>query len=172
VTHSFYISAHYYNGGTGQIEKALATYEQWRDTYPRDTIPLDNLALGYHQTGQQEKALAAASEAMRLDPKDSYAYQNVAGVYRALNRLEEARAIAEQASRKKLDGVGTHITLMELAFLRGDQAGMEREVAWSRGGPEEPFVLAAFGDAQYAWEKENWHAKPTVRGRRPQTAWE
>jgi eukaryotic-like serine/threonine-protein kinase len=149
----FYISAHYYNEGTGQIEKALATYEQWKDTYPRDTVPSDNLALGYHQTGQQEKALAAASEAMRLDPRDGFAYQNLSGAYRALNRLEEARAIAEQASQKKLDGVGTHITLMELAFLRGDQTGMDREVVWSRGGPDEPFLISAFGFAQYAMGK-------------------
>ena len=30
---------------------------------------------------------------------------------------------------------------------------MERELAWSRGKPEEPFLLSAYADAQYAMGK-------------------
>ena len=33
--------------GTREIDKAIAIYEQWKQTYPRDTVPWDNLALGY-----------------------------------------------------------------------------------------------------------------------------
>ena len=68
-----YISAHYYSEGTGEIDKAAAIYEQWKQTYPRETVPWDNLALLYRIAGQPEKALANASEAMRLDPKDKFA---------------------------------------------------------------------------------------------------
>ena len=42
-----YISAHYYSEVTREIDKALAIYEQWKQTYPRDSVPWDNLALGY-----------------------------------------------------------------------------------------------------------------------------
>ena len=40
----FYISAHYYSEGTGDLDKSIAIYEQWKQTYPRDSVPWDNLA--------------------------------------------------------------------------------------------------------------------------------
>ena len=83
-----YISSHYYDIVTGDLDKAIETYEQWVQTYPRDVAPRDNLALRYNAIGQPEKALASSSEAMRIDPKDSYAYQNVADTYERLNRFD------------------------------------------------------------------------------------
>ena len=65
----FYISAHYYSEVTREIDKALAIYEQWKQTYPRDSVPWDNLALGYESTGQPEKSLANASEALAAQPE-------------------------------------------------------------------------------------------------------
>ena len=64
-----YISAHYYSEVTREVDKALAIYEQWKLTYPRDSVPWDNLALGYEATGQPEKSLSNASEALRLNPR-------------------------------------------------------------------------------------------------------
>jgi eukaryotic-like serine/threonine-protein kinase len=144
----FYILSHYYGEGTGQIEKAIETYEQWTRTYPRETTPYDNLALAYSEIGQHEKALAAASEAMRLDAKDSYAYQNVATAYLGLNRVDEAKAVAEQATAQKVDSTSTHAMLFQIAFLRGDQATMQREVSWGAGTPNEVFLLANYASAQ------------------------
>ena len=59
----------FYDQATGQIEKAIDVYEQWIRTYPRDTIPYDNVSLAYRSIGQHEKALNVASGAMRLDPR-------------------------------------------------------------------------------------------------------
>ena len=144
----FYILSHYYGEGTGQIEKGIEIYEQWIRTYPRESIPYDNLALAYSQVGQYEKALAVASEAMRLDPMDSYAYQNLASAYLGLNRVDEAKAVAEQATAQKADGTSTHAVLFQIAFLRGDQATMQRELSWAAGTPSEVFLLANYAGAQ------------------------
>ncbi len=57
----------------GRVDKAIEVYEQWKKTYPRDTVPWDNLALRYEGIGQHEKALANCQRSLRLDPKDSYA---------------------------------------------------------------------------------------------------
>jgi len=146
----FYISAHYYDEVSGEVEKTIATYEQWRQTYSRDSVPLDNSALAYRSAGQYEKALAAASEAMRVDPKDTYAYANLARSYLSVNRLDEARAVAEQAAAQKLDSRGTHHILFSLAFLRGDQASMEREVSVAKGTSNEPILLGAKAEAEVA----------------------
>jgi tetratricopeptide (TPR) repeat protein len=82
------------------LEKSIEIYEQWVQTYPRDTAARDNLSLGYLAIGQQEKALASSSEAKRLDPKDAYAVSNIALAYEGLNRFDEARAVAEQAGAR------------------------------------------------------------------------
>jgi serine/threonine protein kinase/tetratricopeptide (TPR) repeat protein len=136
-----YIQAHYYDEVTLDSDKALAVYEKWRQTYPRDTIPWDNAALYSLFIGQHEKALQFASQAMRLNLQDPYAYDNAAGAYLALNRFDEARSVAEQAVSKKLDGIGTHFTLIDLAYIRGDQTAYDKEIARAGGTPNEYFVV-------------------------------
>jgi tetratricopeptide (TPR) repeat protein/predicted Ser/Thr protein kinase len=140
-----YISSHYYDIVTGDLEKAIEIYEQWVQTYPRDTPPRDNLALRYQAIGQQEKALASASEAMRLDPKDVYAFQNVADAYERLNRFDEARAVADQNT-----GRSGHFTLLDLAFIRGDEAAQRRELELAVGKPDEPILLMIHANAECA----------------------
>jgi eukaryotic-like serine/threonine-protein kinase len=132
-----YISAHYYDTDTNDLLKAADIYQQWEQTYPRDTVPFDNLALRYATLGQQEKALESASQAMRLDPKDSYAYQNVADAYERLNRYDEAKAVAEQAPPGQ---ISVHFTLFEIAFIRGDEAAERHELEWSVGTVAEPLL--------------------------------
>jgi tetratricopeptide (TPR) repeat protein len=83
-----------------------------------------------------------------LDAKDSYAYQNVAQAYLGLNRIDEAKAVAEQASAQKANSFPTHAMLFQIAFLRGDQATMQREASWGAGTPAEVFLLANYADAQ------------------------
>ncbi len=135
-----YISSHYYDIVTGDMEKAIEIYEQWVQTYPRDTAPRDNLALRYQAIGQQEKALASSSEAMRIDPKDSYSYQNVADAYQRLNRFDEARAVAEKGVAQNM-GRSLHFTLFDLAVIRGDEAAERHELELAAGKPDEPILL-------------------------------
>jgi eukaryotic-like serine/threonine-protein kinase len=138
-----YIQAHYYGRVTGEIEKETEVYERWHQTYPRDTLPLNNLAVNYAGAGLPEKAISAASESLRIAPKDMYAYQNLANAYVDVNRYDEAKSVAEQAVAQKLDSGGLHTAFLRVAFLRGDQAGIEREVSWAAGRVDEPFVLSA-----------------------------
>ena len=133
-----YISSHYYDIVTREIEKAIEIYEQWVQTYPRETAPRDNLALRYQAIGQQEKALASATEAQRIDAKDLYSYQNVADAYERLNRFDESRAVAEKAAAEVRS---VHFTLFELAFIRGDEAAERHELERAAGQPEEPIML-------------------------------
>ena len=137
----FYISSHYYGTYRRQADKDIETLEQWIQAYPRDAVPRDNLALEEEGVGQPEKALANASEALRLNPKDPYAYQNVAAAYMALNRYDEAKAVAEQALAQKAEPWSMHITLYQLAFIRGDEGAMQRELEHAAGKVEEPVIL-------------------------------
>jgi serine/threonine protein kinase/tetratricopeptide (TPR) repeat protein len=144
----FYISAHYYDEARGEVDKVVEIYEQWKQTYPRDTLPWDNLALRYWNLGQHEKSLANGIEALRLDPKDAYAHQNLAATYQSLNRFEEARATVDRAAAQHLDARATRFTVYQLAFLRGDETTMQQVVASSAGTLDEPtlFLFKARGD--------------------------
>jgi eukaryotic-like serine/threonine-protein kinase len=136
-----YIQGHYYDEVAGDSEKIIEIYEQWKRTYPRETLPWDNLALRYQGLGRPDKSLENASQAMRLDPKDNYAYQNLADAYLSLNRFDEAQAVVDQAAAQKLDPRATRFARYQLAFLRGDQAAQQRIAAEGAGTLDEPLML-------------------------------
>jgi serine/threonine protein kinase/tetratricopeptide (TPR) repeat protein len=137
----FYIQAHYYDEVILSPEKTLAVYAEWRETYPRDTVPLDNTALLYSSIGQHDKAMDFASQAVRLDPNDRYAAANLAFAYLGLNRFDEAKSVGDRAVAQKLDGAVIHVLLSDLAFIRGDWAAWDRELDFAKGKPEEAFLL-------------------------------
>jgi len=103
--------------------------------------------------GHPEKALASASEALRLNPKDPYAYQNVAADYLLLNRYDEAKAVAEQAIAQKAEPWSIHITLYQIAFIRGDEGAMQRELEHAAGKGEEPVIVLQHALGQCALGK-------------------
>jgi serine/threonine protein kinase/Flp pilus assembly protein TadD len=144
-----YISSHYYESATGEIEKAAEVYEQWKQAYPHDNIPGDNLSLLYGGTGQLEKALANAQLAMQVDPKDKFAYQNVSEVYLSLGRYDEARAVIEQAKQQKMESSSTRWVAYQLAFIRGDEAAMQREYDRAEDAGEQVFLLSFKCPAKY-----------------------
>jgi tetratricopeptide (TPR) repeat protein len=136
----FYISSHYYGTYRRQTDKDIEILEQWIEAYPRDTVPRDNLSLAEAVVGQPEKAVASVSEALKLNPKDPYAYANLAADYMALNRFDEAKAVAEQAIAQKAEPWSIHLDLYQIAFIRGDDAAMQREVDQATGKVQEPAI--------------------------------
>src|SRR6266446_6386877 len=132
-----YITAHYYAETTGELDKQIATYELWRTTYPRDSIPTGNLANAHISADEPEKALELHLEALKIAPDNSFIYDSTANSYEALNRFEEAKTIERQAIAHGIDKMSQHTTLYEIAFAQGDTAEMRRQVEWARGKPDE-----------------------------------
>jgi len=133
----FYIESHYYENVLGDSQKADQVYELWAQTYPRDSIPANNLAVAYGLEGQWEKALPKALEALRLDPDDSITHFVVARNYVALDRFDEAKATMNDAVAKKIDAPDIHGGFYDVAFLQNDSAAMARELDLiSRMSPE------------------------------------
>src|ERR1035441_10145562 len=102
--------SHYYADG-GQLDKGITAYELYRQTYPRDPIPFNNLAAIYNQLGQSENALENAKRAVELDPDMVSGYDNTAQAYAGLNRIEEARATINAALRHKVSAAGFRVEL-------------------------------------------------------------
>ena len=76
-------------------------------------------------------------------------YANLAGLYINVNRLKDARQTLQEAQQKDFDDLFIRSNLYSLAFLSGDTAEMEREVAWAAGRPnEEDQMLNTHADTQ------------------------
>jgi serine/threonine protein kinase/tetratricopeptide (TPR) repeat protein len=135
-----YITAHYY-GDSGHLEKGIQAWELYKQTYPRDSFPYNNLADIYIRLGQFDKALENAREAVRLEPDDVGNYSLLAGAYVGLNRLDEAKAVLDSALQRKLIGSSIHLQLSEIALAQGDKATMEKEDALLKASPVGEFVL-------------------------------
>ncbi len=143
-----YISTHYYDIVTGEADKAVEAYQLWKRTYPRDSIPTNNLASSYAAVGKLDQALAEAQETMRLAPNEALSFQNVGGDYLALNRFAEAKAVREKQVAANLDAVADHADLYVIAFFEGDTAAMQRQVDWAKGKPDEYDMLQVIADGQ------------------------
>jgi eukaryotic-like serine/threonine-protein kinase len=141
------ITATYFNA-TGEIEKEAQTYELWEANYPRDAVPHGNLGNAYSNMGQWDKALAEYLEALRLAPNVS-SYSNLGTTYIVLNRLPEAKSTFDEALAHKLDGGILRGNIYLLAFLEGDAARMEQQVAWGAGKPgDEDQLLSIQSDTE------------------------
>ncbi len=143
-----YISTHYYENVTGDWDKAIEAYQLWKRTYPRDSIPTNNLAVAYNvYLGKFDQGLAEALETMRLDPNSAFSYGVLGASYLGLNRFAEAKAVREKQVALKLDNMGDHRDLYVMAFLEGETSGMQREADWAKGKTNEFEMLEAVAEA-------------------------
>jgi len=138
------ISALYYQSVTGELDQASQVYELWAKSYPQDSVPPGNLGSIYTMLGQYDKALAQTQEAVRLEPNAVVMYGNLAGIYLALNLPDDAKKAIEDAQAHKLEGDYLHQEIYYVAFLKGDAAEMERQVAWAAGKPGSEDLLLSF----------------------------
>jgi DNA-binding winged helix-turn-helix (wHTH) protein/Tfp pilus assembly protein PilF len=155
----FFIAANYELLVTGNMEEAQQTAQAWAQTYPREARPHFMLSGYVNKTaGQYEKAATEARKALELDPDFAIGYYNLAVNNVYLGRPAEAENALRRAAGRGLE-IDEFIMLdYDLAFLRGDQSGMEREAARARersGGEnwisnKEAFALAYSGHLQRA----------------------
>jgi eukaryotic-like serine/threonine-protein kinase len=140
------ISAYYFNDVEGDIEKGSQVYEMWAKSYPRDSVPVGNLSVDYMALGQFDKAIAGAEAYLRMAPT-IVGYGNLASWYMSVGRLDDARKLLAEAQQKGMDGLVIRNGLYNLAFLAGDDAEMERQVAWATGRPgDEDQMLSTHAD--------------------------
>jgi eukaryotic-like serine/threonine-protein kinase len=144
---------------TGNLQRELQTLESWVQTYPRDSVPLTVLGgWGTQGTGQYERGIQALQEGLRLNPDETLGYNALALHNLFLDRFAEAANVLRRASERKMEIPDYLVLRYYLAFFRGDQTGMEREIARARGqhGVEDwmwhnqALVLARSGQMQQA----------------------
>jgi eukaryotic-like serine/threonine-protein kinase len=142
-----YVDSSYYGIVTGELEKEARIYEEWKEVYPRDQTPHQNLALYDGYLGRYEKALTGYGDAIRLEPNNAMNYINLAATYMNLNRLDEAKATLDEAHTRKLEHELTPWISYLRAFVRNDSAEMQKQLASS---PETigDYLLASKSDTE------------------------
>jgi tetratricopeptide (TPR) repeat protein len=144
-----YIMSHYYVD-SGQLEKGITALDLYKQTYPRDSVPYNNLAVVYNQMGQYENALDNARQAVQLDPDSASGYSNVGFAYAGLNRLDEAKATFDQALRHQAGAAVVHSALANIAWLQGDKNATERELDAMKNDPQSDYLVSGFRSATAA----------------------
>jgi DNA-binding winged helix-turn-helix (wHTH) protein/tetratricopeptide (TPR) repeat protein len=157
----FLITAMYHRQVTGNLEKGHQTLELWVETYPRDANAHALLA-GYcsQGLGKYDQVLEEGRKTIELDPDYTFAYDEIASSYFRLDHPQEAEKALQRASERNLDNPDLLMLRYFAAFLRGDQDGMDREMARAKGKPgaedlishAEALHLARSGQVQRAKE--------------------
>src|SRR5688572_2855178 len=136
-----YITEKYYTYITGELDKTIETLQTWARLYPNDFIPHNNLSLNYKFLGRYEEATKEGLEAVRLGPNNLSARDNLVASFIGLGRIDEAEQSARELEKINPDALGSHYLKYFLAFLRRDQATMDREIEWAKGRPQEADFL-------------------------------
>ncbi len=175
----FFIAATYETRVTGNLEKALQTCELWVQAYPREILPRGILgAFLYPMFGKYEKGIEIDKQLVELDPDFVIGYVQLTFNSQYFGELGQAEKILQRASDRKLEIPDLAVRRYDIAFLKGDKAGMDREgaLAQAQSPPNdmvydrEAFVLAYSGGLKEAkltaQRVADLNAQPDQRGRK------
>ena len=149
----FFITASYYIRVTGNLKNAEQTCLVWAQTYPRE-MPAHGLLSGviYMGLGRYEDGVEQGKKAVELNPDVAAVYAGLASDYLYLDRLNEAENTLRVAAERKVDSTDLSVLRYTIAFLKGDQAGMEQERVRAKAEDvmsyQEAFVQAYSGHLQ------------------------
>ena len=143
------IAADYYHRVSGELDKAVRTFQEEIEVYPRFYGAYVSLGIAYTQQGQYEKAAETIRQAERLKTDDISSYGNLANFTLALQRFDEARQSIYEAQARKMDDFILRNALYALAFLEADSAAMAGQQRWFAERPEyEHWGLALASDTE------------------------
>ena len=126
---NYFITFNYHRQVTRNLELARQTLESWARQYPRDLNAHGFLAAFTTQgSGHYDKAVEEGLKAIELDPNYAIGYDNVTFAYIYQNRLPEAEALLHKAAERQIATIESSLCRYFIAFLRNDQAAMEKEM--------------------------------------------
>jgi DNA-binding winged helix-turn-helix (wHTH) protein/Flp pilus assembly protein TadD len=147
----FFIDGYYFGRATGNQEKAQQVCDEWARMYPREFLPHSFLA-GFVDPvlANYKGAVEEGRKIIELNPDASLGYYLLGYDLMYLNDLQGAENAVHMAAERNLDQVRMATLRFDLAYMKGDAAGMRREVEWAQAHPEiEDWILdrEAFAEA-------------------------
>ena len=139
----FFITAYYFGRATGNQERAQQVCNEWARTYPRDFLPHSFLA-GFVDLvlANYQGAVEEARKTIELSPENGVGYYQLGYNSIYLNDLQDAEMAIHKAAERNTDHVRMAGLRFDLAYMKGDTAGMRREVELAQTYPErEDWIL-------------------------------
>ncbi|MGB8011771.1 MAG: protein kinase [Terriglobales bacterium] len=151
-----YIESRYYDLVTGEEDKASEVYKLWQETYPRDISSYSNLGAIYSDLGQHEESVREDLEAIRIGGSEGQihvslanTYFNLANAYLNLSQVDKVDEVLDEAKARKIEYSLLPGLRYQLAFVRNNQAEMERQAAAAVGKSGiEGWLLALQSDTE------------------------
>jgi DNA-binding winged helix-turn-helix (wHTH) protein/Tfp pilus assembly protein PilF len=129
------ITARYYSDVTGELDKAVETYQEEIESYPKIPNGYSDLSVVYELQGQYQKAMGMDRQALGIDPVSLSHYEILAGSTLALQRFDETRQTIRETQARINDDFLIHNAIYALAFLGSDSAVMAEQEQWYAGNP-------------------------------------
>jgi DNA-binding winged helix-turn-helix (wHTH) protein/tetratricopeptide (TPR) repeat protein len=133
----FFITGYYFGRATGNQEKAQQICEEWARAYPREFLPhaflagfVDLVLANYHD------AVEEARRVIELNPDASLGYYQLGYDSMYLNDFQGAENTVHRALERNLDQVRMATLRFDLAYIKGDAAGMRSEVESAKAHPD------------------------------------
>ncbi len=130
------ITASYYSYVTGELYKAVETYQEEIESYPREVGGYGNLGIVYAELGQYEKAIEITKQSLRLAPDWVANYVNLGNFALASQRFDETRQITHEAQARKLYNFLLHNSCTPLPFLGQTQPRWQNSKSGLRASPK------------------------------------
>jgi serine/threonine protein kinase/predicted Zn-dependent protease len=148
----FFIDLNYYLQVEGDLEQAQRIGESWLQTYPRDDRPASLLSSLTQWLGKYELSADYGKKALTTTPAVVFTYNNLGWAYVFLNRLPDAEHVMQEAANRKLESPDLMLMAYYIAFLRGDSAGMAKQLESARAkqGSEDWLTNASAFVAAYS----------------------
>jgi DNA-binding winged helix-turn-helix (wHTH) protein/tetratricopeptide (TPR) repeat protein len=133
----FFITGYYFGRATGNQEKAHQVCNEWARTYPQEYLPHSFLA-GFVDLvlANYKEAVEEARKTIELNPGDDLGYIELGYASMYLNDLQDAETAVHMAAERHTDQVNMTRLRFDLAYMKGDAAGMRREVELAQAHPE------------------------------------
>jgi DNA-binding winged helix-turn-helix (wHTH) protein/tetratricopeptide (TPR) repeat protein len=133
----FFITGYYFGRAIGNQEKAQQVCDEWARTYPREFLSHSFLA-GFVDLvlANYKGAVEEARKTIELNPDDSVGYYLSGYDLMYLDDLQGAENAVHMAAEHNLDQGRMAALRFDLAYMKGDAAGMRREVELARTHPE------------------------------------
>jgi eukaryotic-like serine/threonine-protein kinase len=120
---------------TGDEVKDEEVAEVFKRTFPRLSGGYLDASADKLGRGDYLGSIPDSQRALQISRNQSLALQNLASAYVALNRLDEARAVMDQGLANGIKPIALASFYYELAFLKKDANGLQRQVALAMGKP-------------------------------------
>jgi len=133
--HRYGVATLYAEYVTKDFLEAIRSLQALTHLYPRDAVSWSNLADAENEIGQHGRAVEDGKQALALNPSFQNPYVVVTRAALEAGQTDEAVKVADQGLKKGFGGINLHSELLRLALERGDQAAVDRELAFANATP-------------------------------------